>query len=136
MGSYIDGTLGPQETVVASAKVTGWIWLWPVIATVLTMGWLCPILLFPLIRQMTTEMAVTNKRVIAKFGLIRRNTVEQRVQKVESIQVQQSVLGRILGYGTIIVHGTGGARTPIADVASPFDFKRAVEATIERSEAA
>src|SRR5215468_8894258 len=60
----------------------------------------------------TSEFAVTNKRVIVKVGLIRRDTLELLLSKVESIGVDQSILGRIFGFGTIVVIGTGGTREP------------------------
>jgi uncharacterized membrane protein YdbT with pleckstrin-like domain len=89
------------------------------------------VLLIPWIQRATTDLGVTNKRVIAKAGLISRRTVEQRIQKIESIRVNQGILGRMLDYGTIMVHGTGGATTPIRNVADPFAFKRAVESVID-----
>lgn len=65
-------------------------------------------LLSALIAKLTTEIGVTNKRIIAKHGLLFRKTVELNLSKVESINVDQSILGRIFGYGTLIVTGTGG----------------------------
>jgi uncharacterized membrane protein YdbT with pleckstrin-like domain len=73
--------------------------------------------------------------VIAKTGLIRRHTIEQRIQKIESIRVNQGIFGRMFDYGTIMIHGTGGATTPIALVAGPFAFKSAVESVIDDYEA-
>lgn len=131
MASYIEQILGRDEKIVATAKVTGWIYFGPALLTIVTIGLLCPVLLIPWIQRATTDLGVTNKRVIAKTGLISRNTVEQRIQKIESIRVNQGILGRMLDYGTIMVHGTGGATTPIRNVASPFAFKRAVESVID-----
>src|SRR2546422_5146760 len=65
----------------------------------------------------TSEFAVTNKRVVIKVGLIRRHTLELLLAKVESIGVEQAVLGRILGYGTIVVVGTGGTRESFTNIA-------------------
>jgi uncharacterized membrane protein YdbT with pleckstrin-like domain len=93
-------------------------------------------LIFPFIRRATTELGVTNKRVIAKFGLISRRTIEQRVQKIESVRIEQGIWGRICDFGTILVHGTGGAITPIALVSDPFAFKRAIDSVIDDSEQA
>lgn len=135
MASYIEQILGRDEKIVATAKITGWIYFGPVLLTVATLGILCPILLAPWLQRATTDLGVTNKRVIAKTGLISRHTVEQRIQKIESIRVNQGILGRMLDYGTIMVHGTGGATTPIRNVASPFAFKRAVESVIDDYEA-
>jgi uncharacterized membrane protein YdbT with pleckstrin-like domain len=131
MASYIEQVLGRDEKIIATAKITGWIYFGPVLVTVFTFGLLCPVLLIPYIQRATTDLGVTNKRVIAKSGLISRRTVEQRIQKIESIRINQGILGRMLDYGTIMVHGTGGATTPIRNVANPFAFKRAVESVID-----
>ncbi|CAI1715215.1 Bacterial membrane flanked domain [Serratia quinivorans] len=88
-------------------------------------------LLNVVIKIITTELALTNKRIIAKFGFIRRSTVELRLEKVESIGVDQSILGRILGYGTIVVKGTGGTATPIPSISKPLEFRRVVNNHLE-----
>lgn len=72
------------------------------------------------ITRRTTELGITTKRVIAKIGLIRRNTIELNHSKVESFNVDQSILGRILDFGTIIIQGTGGGKTPIKGIDSPL----------------
>ena len=134
MASYIDQIRGRDEDLVATARITNWIWFVPVVLTIVSFGLLFPILLFPFIRQWTTELGVTNRRVISKTGLISRHTVEQRIQKIESIRIDQGILGRILNYGTILIHGTGGAVTPVALIASPLIFKRAVENVVDEYE--
>jgi uncharacterized membrane protein YdbT with pleckstrin-like domain len=88
-------------------------------------------LLRALLIRMTTELAVTSKRVIAKFGLIRRQSIELNLSKVESFQVEQGLLGRMLGYGTITVNGTGGMRMPIKKIDQPFEFRRNAVATVD-----
>ena len=82
--------------------------------------------LLAFIKRLSTELAVTTKRVIVKTGLIKRNTAELNRDRVEGVAVDQSVLGRILGYGTITVQGTGGGIAPIKLVDNPVDFRRAV----------
>ncbi|MFZ2587219.1 MAG: PH domain-containing protein [Alphaproteobacteria bacterium] len=77
-----------------------------------------------IIAKFTTELAITSRRIIAKFGLIRRETIELNHNKVESFNIHQSVLGRILNFGTLIICGTGGAKTPIPIIDSPLDFRR------------
>nr|WP_256445990.1 PH domain-containing protein [Hahella sp. HN01] len=77
------------------------------------------------ISYLTTELVITNKRIIAKFGFIRRNTIEMAVIKVESIQVHQSILGRLLNYGSIIVSGAGNPKAPIPGVSKPLLFRKA-----------
>jgi uncharacterized membrane protein YdbT with pleckstrin-like domain len=75
-------------------------------------------------RYFTTEMAITNKRVIAKFGIISRRTVEINLQRIESIQVHQSIVGRILNYGSIIVSGAGNPQAPIPGISDPLRFRK------------
>ena len=86
-----------------------------------------------LITKATTELAITSKRVIAKFGLIRRNTVELNHSKVESLNVDQSILGRILGFGTLVINGTGGGKTPIPSIDSPLEFRREAMQVVDAS---
>lgn len=77
------------------------------------------------IRYKTTELAFTNKRVIAKFGFISRKTVELNISKVESIQVNQGILGRILNFGTLVISGAGNPQAPIPGISNPMAFRRA-----------
>ena len=74
-----------------------------------------------------TEMAVTNKRVFVKVGLIRHKTIELFLPKVESIGVERGLGGRILGYGSIVVRGTGGTNEPFRRVRSPLEFRQHVQ---------
>jgi uncharacterized membrane protein YdbT with pleckstrin-like domain len=79
-------------------------------------------------KRWTTEVAVTNRRIIYKRGFIRRHTIEMNMDKVESVDVDQSVWGRILNYGTIVVHGTGGDLEPLRRIDSPIEFRSGVTA--------
>jgi uncharacterized membrane protein YdbT with pleckstrin-like domain len=74
-------------------------------------------------RRATTELAITDLRIIYKSGLVRRHTLEMNRSKVESVDVDQTILGRVLDYGTIIVRGTGGSLEPIRDIAEPLAFR-------------
>lgn len=80
------------------------------------------------IRRATTELAITDRRVIYKSGLISRHTLEMNRGKVESVDVDQSLLGRILSYGTIVVRGTGGSLEPIRCVDDPLTFRSHITA--------
>ena len=80
------------------------------------------------VKSRTSQFAVTNKRVIVKVGLIRRDTLELLLSKVESIGVDQTVTGRIVGYGSIVVVGTGGTRETFRNIARPLDFRKHVQA--------
>lgn len=77
------------------------------------------------IRYKTTELAFTNKRVIAKFGFVSRQTIELNMHKIESMQVNQDVLGRIFNYGTLIISGAGTPQAPIPGISNPIAFRRA-----------
>ncbi len=83
-----------------------------------------------IVRRSATEMAVTNKRVLIKQGLANRRTLELLLQKVESIGVEESFMGRVLGYGTVVIRGTGGTPEPFAKIAHPLEFRRQVEQQI------
>jgi uncharacterized membrane protein YdbT with pleckstrin-like domain len=80
------------------------------------------------IRRGTTELAVTDQRVIYKRGIFARHTIEMNRSKVESVDVDQSLLGRIFGYGTIVVRGTGGSLEPMRDISHPLDFRSTITA--------
>jgi uncharacterized membrane protein YdbT with pleckstrin-like domain len=77
-------------------------------------------------RRSTTEVAVTDRRIIYKRGFIRRHTIEIHMDKVESVDVDQSVAGRIFGYGTIVVHGTGSSIEPLRQIESPIALRNQV----------
>jgi uncharacterized membrane protein YdbT with pleckstrin-like domain len=82
----------------------------------------------------SSEFAVTDKRVIIKVGLVQRRTLETMLGKVEGIGVDQTVLGRMLNFGTIIVTGTGGTQERFANIAEPLEFRRQVQAQVSASE--
>ena len=79
-------------------------------------------LLASFIRQISTELVITDQRVIAKHGFISTTSYELMMSKVEGATIDQSILGRLLGYGTLMVKGTGGGISPIDHVAAPFQF--------------
>jgi uncharacterized membrane protein YdbT with pleckstrin-like domain len=80
------------------------------------------------IRRATTEIAVTDKRVIHKTGLIRRYTTEINNDKVESVDVNQTIFGRILNYGSVRVNGTGSSSEPIHNIDDPLHFRSFITA--------
>lgn len=83
-----------------------------------------------IIMFITSEFIITNKRVIVKIGLIRRKSIEVLLNKVEGIQVNQGILARILGYGTITVGGTGGTKDPFKNIRSPIEFRKKAQEQI------
>ena len=80
------------------------------------------------IRRSTTELAVTDRRVIYKTGIFQRHSMEMNTSKVETVGVNQSILGRILGYGTVMVRGTGGSFEPIPFIGDPLTFRSHITA--------
>jgi uncharacterized membrane protein YdbT with pleckstrin-like domain len=147
--SYLTKILRPGEHVLADGKLH-WIiyspiilWLAPAIIGVAVFGtgklrvganifilFGC-ILVHALaiwIRRRTTEIAVTDRRVIYKTGVIRRHTAEMNMDKVESVLVDQSILGRILGYGTIHIRGTGVGLENLRYISSPISLRNTVTA--------
>ena len=84
-----------------------------------------------IVRRNSTELAVTNRRIIAKFGFIGRRTVEMNLTKIESVRVEQSVLGRLFDFGSLIVVGTGSSLDPIPFIAHPIAFRQAIQAATD-----
>jgi uncharacterized membrane protein YdbT with pleckstrin-like domain len=84
-----------------------------------------------IVKRNATEIAVTNRRVLIKTGAINRRTVELLLAKIESIGVNESAIGRMLGYGTVIVRGTGGTPEQFDRVAQPLELRRQVQSQVE-----
>jgi len=116
MGSYVNTSLIRDENVVYEAK-NHWI-IFISLQSFLTL------FISPLIENWTSEYAITNKRVIIKIGLISRKTLEMNLSKIESVNVDQSIFGRLLGYGAITIIGTGGTRETFSALANPIQFRR------------
>jgi len=79
-------------------------------------------------RRFTTEVAVTDRRIIYKIGFIKRRTVEMHMDKVESVDVDQTILGRIFNYGDITIRGTGETMETLHAIDHPLDFRNHVTA--------
>jgi uncharacterized membrane protein YdbT with pleckstrin-like domain len=90
------------------------------------------VILAGMVQRNATEMAVTNHRVVIKTGLVSRKTIEMMLNKVESIEVSETPVGRMMGYGTILVIGTGGTPEPFHRVAHPLEFRSQVQQQIEK----
>jgi uncharacterized membrane protein YdbT with pleckstrin-like domain len=82
------------------------------------------------IKASSSEFAITNKRVLIKVGLIHRHSLELLLQKVEGVGVDQGILGRILGCGTITVAGVGGTKEAFRMIANPLEFRRQVQRSL------
>jgi len=81
-------------------------------------------------KRNATEMAVTNRRVLIKTGMTSRRTLDLMLSRVESIGVEETTAGRLLGYGSVIVRGTGGTPEAFLIIAHPQEFRRAVQEQI------
>lgn len=79
-------------------------------------------------RRWTTEFDVTDRRIVHKTGFIERRTVEMNMDKVESVDVNQSILGRLLDYGEVVVRGVGESWEPIFTIGSPLEFRNHITA--------
>jgi uncharacterized membrane protein YdbT with pleckstrin-like domain len=84
----------------------------------------------PFIAYQTTELGVTNKRMIVKVGFIRRRTLELLLRQVEALSVDQTLGGRMLGYGTITLSGTGGVREIFHRVREPLELRRRIQSQV------
>lgn len=126
MGSYIETNLIKGEEVKYNAKVSPWHFVPRTLVGLLLLPFYGIggfFLISVVIEYYTTELAVTNKRVVAKFGLISRHTIEMNIPKVESLRVNQGVLGRIFNFGTILISGAGNPQAPIRGISNPLQFK-------------
>ncbi len=146
--SYIRKTLGNEEDVILEADHP-WAWyaialLWVVLAVALAIllwlatpaPWTVGLLLILVGATVTlaqilplwcTEIAVTDQRVILKQGCLRRQTRELGLRHIEQISLDQSLLGRMLGYGKLIIRGTGEGQIQVPEISDPVGFRRAVE---------
>lgn len=84
------------------------------------------------VRRNATEMAVTTRRVVIKTGVASRRTIEMLLNKVETIEVSEPGMGRMLGYGSIVVVGTGGTSEPFHKMNHPLEFRSQVQQQIEK----
>lgn len=86
---------------------------------------------YSVIKKNATEIAVTDKRVIIKTGMTSRRSLEIMLAKVESIGIDETLMGRMLGYGTVVIHGTGGTPEPFRKIAHPAEFRMAVQQQVD-----
>jgi len=144
---YIDKNLMQDENDLYQVKLHWAVFLGPIIWFIITIILLASgselvvigvILLLiaiihglaSLISYFTSEFGLTDKRVICKTGFIRRSSMEVLLSKVEGIQVKQGILGRIFGYGSITVTGTGGSQDPFRKIRAPIDCRKKVQEQI------
>lgn len=149
--SYIDKVLQPGEVVLNRTRLHWFIYLRPALVIALAVILLiaavvvgggaefyleiaaAAVCLFGLLRlfvawltRWSTELAVTDRRIIHKTGFFSRNTHEMNREKVESVDVKQSLSGRVFGYGTILVRGVGSTWEPFGHIADPLAFRSTI----------
>jgi uncharacterized membrane protein YdbT with pleckstrin-like domain len=90
-----------------------------------------PTSIYPLVRAWTSEFWVSNKRVLIKMGLIRRNSFEIMLKKIEAIAVDQSILGRLLNYGSVGIVGTGSSKEVFTMIQRPLEFRRQIQEQLD-----
>jgi len=150
--SYIDGNLLPGEQVVYRTRLHWLLFATPVLFTVIVLlpiAWLLTqktwsqnytwiplalallILIATYIKRQSSDFAVTNKRVMMKVGVFSTRSIELVLNKVEAIAVNQSLMGRIFGYGDIVVTGSGGTKEAFSHIQGPLAFRRAVQSVTD-----
>ena len=92
------------------------------------------ILLAAVVGVKTSELVITDRRVLIKVGFIRRHTFEMFISKIESVAVYQGMMGRIFNYGTVEIRGTGGSAESFATIAAPLQFRDAIQLVQSTSE--
>ena len=150
---FVDESLLPGETIVYRAHVHWKVFVLPAFFAVASLGLIVASLVVPVIawlawvgyvlaapalvlgierwiRYSASEFAVTDRRVLIKVGVIRRHSVELLLEKVEGIGITQTIPGRLLDYGSILVTGTGGTRETFHEISSPMEFRRQVQARV------
>jgi uncharacterized membrane protein YdbT with pleckstrin-like domain len=146
--SYVEKNLVSGETLIYRTGVHWSVLFWPVVLAILIGGAgvasfvlrrdllilgavlllvAAIVLISALVKRNATEIGVTNRRVIIKTGLLNRRSLEIMLPKVESIAINEPAMGRILGYGTVVIHGTGGTPEPFDKIAHPSEFRREVQ---------
>lgn len=146
--SYMRKNLLNSEQIIYETRLHWIVFLWPIIFAALGVFMFgdpdtAPLASFffilaivtaiaAFIQYKTSEFGVTNKRVMVKVGFIRRSSIEVLLQKIESINVDQGILGRMLGYGTIVISGTGGTKNTFKKISSPLELRRQAQEQLAR----
>jgi uncharacterized membrane protein YdbT with pleckstrin-like domain len=128
--SYIDKSLAPNEEILVRGKwpMLHWIGAW---LALILLGWIVVgifIFIASAIHMSVTQFAVTDRRVVLKRGWLNVRTQELATESVEGVQLEQSIWGKLFGFGHILVTGTGDARIVFPPMARPIAFRRAIEA--------
>ncbi len=160
--SYIENTLLENEKIILLVRPHWVVFMSPVVVTVFVIlffslfsggvhfnivllglsitAWLVLAGLFFILYALASacitfyfsEYGVTTRRVLMKTGMIQRNSLELFVTKIEAIHVDQSIIARLLGYGTLVVVGTGGSRDCFCWVPNPLRFRHMIQQRIDK----
>ena len=123
---YIEDTISDDEKIVYIVQFH-WIYTFIAFLYLIFLGLLLIgifIFIKMMINKWTTERALTNTRYIQKIGWISRNTEEIGINKIEEVDLTQSILGRSLGYGSISISGTGSGHILLKNIDEPLSFKK------------
>jgi uncharacterized membrane protein YdbT with pleckstrin-like domain len=116
LSSYIENNLITDESITYQTNYHWVIYFsW---SSLITLG------IYAWIKKWTSEFAITTRRIVIKHGLIQRHTFEMNLSKIETVNVHQSVLGRMLNYGTVEIVGTGGTRETFSNISDPLEFRK------------
>ena len=156
MSSYVDSVLAAGERIVYRAHISHWKFIlsyfvgslflaiapgayiasgyragaWLIMEAIsLAIG--LAVILSAVIRRQTTELVLTDRRIIMKRGIVSRDTVEMNLNKVESLHVNQGLLGRILDYGDVTVVGTGASLEPLRGISRPLELRKNLGGVVE-----
>lgn len=140
---YIAEQLAPKEKIIYHGKIHKIIFLEPILMTLIclllcrTLIWyqvLGLIWFYYALKYGSMEVAVTNRRIIAKQGIISVDCASMELTAIEGVSIKQSLLGMMLGYGTILVGGKGGKNIGIPLLADPEKFKKELYQAIESAQ--
>jgi uncharacterized membrane protein YdbT with pleckstrin-like domain len=123
---YVEDTIGTNEKIVYTVNFH-WIYTFSAFLYLLFFGvFIIGIIIFlkMMINKWTTERVLTNSRYIQKTGWIARDTEEISIYKIEEVDLSQSILGRILGYGSIRISGTGSGNIVLKSIDDPLIFQK------------
>lgn len=124
---FLENNLQNDEKIELQINYTRWWWLEVVIGFIIIIG--IPAAISTIIKKLTLEQAVTNKRVIQKTGLISRNIEEMRLSKIETVEFNQSILGRVMGMGTVRITGVQ-SKLILHGVDHPKEIKKKIDSLL------
>jgi uncharacterized membrane protein YdbT with pleckstrin-like domain len=126
IGAFLSLIVIVPIAMLASWRAFYWAWF----LVVIPLG----ILVSAAVTVRTSELVITDRRVLIKVGFIQRHTFEMFISKIESVAVFQSMLGRVFNYGTVEIRGTGGSSESFATIAEPLPFRDAIQLVQSGSE--